>query len=436
MWLPLFFSAALFIICISEFRKGGTTYFPLYIVANLLFIYVFTPIVNYYLEIGNHKYFIEYFDDSTVVFYAALIVLLFSIFFYVGIKFTKTNHDYYIKVSNKLDGKKYIFSIFFISVASFFAYVFFTGQGLQYVFANATTLRSGTDEAKNFGAAFLKLFTYYIEIVVFYFFAKISFSKKTEKPIVVIAFLITLGLAVTKSFADGGRGGMINLIVGLIFIAIVSERFKYIPKFKLFLALIVAVFIGLYGKTYIFQIINADARNVNVEISEIEIISGVVVEYSHQFSSLLMAVDRDLGMQRWYMDFFIWILKPLKLLGIEIADSISYFNTYHATGVWDSEIPPGLVALNYYQGGIVGVMIGGFASGYMVKFIDKLLLNTISQNKNIFSVAICSIFFIYVPFIFVNSDPALFVQWIFAYSLIFLTFFLVKKMRVKKIIIN
>lgn len=65
----------------------------------------------------------------------------------------------------------------------------------------------------------------------------------------------------------------------------------------------------------------------------------IVSEFSHQYLSLINFMQYEYNF-RYFGDYVYWVFKPFKLLGFDIPDSISYFNTYIVYGVWDSEIPP------------------------------------------------------------------------------------------------
>lgn len=432
MWILILISSALFMASMIEVKRGGTSYFAHYVILSLILTYSVVPILNYYYDFGRHKYFISYLNDASSVLHASLLVAVYAFSFFLGLKISSRNHGFYVWFSERAEKRSYVWAIFAVSVISFSLYVYFTGRGLQYVFANASGLRSGVDDAKSYAAAFMKVWTYYIEFVVFYFFAKYSYVGRSSKIPLLSVFVVMLLLATLKSFADGGRGGLINLIVGLIFVAAVSGRFVALPKFKILLGACTAVFIGVYGKIYLFQLFRNDGLQFS-DVNEVAILSQVITEYSHQFSSLVMAVNQGLGFERLYIDFVVWVFKPLKLMGVAAPDSISYFNTYYATGVWDSEIPPGAIAFNYYEGGGVGVFVGGLLSGYIVKFVDKLILNTVRQGNMPFANAFSAVVFIYTPFLFLNSDPALFLQWVMAYVTLFFIIAILGGLRLKRL---
>ncbi|EPK7844040.1 hypothetical protein OY498_001794, partial [Acinetobacter baumannii] len=103
-----------------------------------------------------------------------------------------------------------------------------------------------------------------------------------------------------------------------------------------------------------------------------------------------------------------WVFKPFKLLGFDIPDLISYFNTYIVYGVWDSEIPPGAVAFGYIQLGIVGVIFHGFILGMFFRFFDIMFRAKNQENP----ILLGFYAFIVTSFTYMlsNSDPALFLQ--------------------------
>lgn len=419
-------ASLIFSLSIGISLKRGGSYFAAYVTLNLMFMYIVVPVSNWYFKVGIHEYYSSFFlRDGNSILYASFLVLVFAFSYFLAFVLAGSIGSY-IRTDINIDKPRFAYGLFFVSVSCFLLFAYSYG-GVSYVYENASKIRSGLDEGKNYLGAFFKLFTYYIEYVVFFFFARIYYYNNPGRIWRTVFFLAFFVIALIKSLADGGRGGIINLLIGLIFIVIAFNRWR-LPKIKVAAAFVVAVFVGLYGKIFLFQLFGEGSLSFS-EVERAPIIDQVVREYSHQFSSLVLAVDKNLAFERFYIDYFIWLLKPLKFLGVPVLDSISYFNTYQATGVWDSEIPPGVIAFNYYQGGFFGVALAGFIVGALVKWIDGLIANTVKYNSTISSYVVCAILFIYMPFAFLNADPALFIQWVLVYIILFVYLFARKRLR-------
>lgn len=428
----LFFSFMCFIsIIFYDFSKNKSSFFGSYVTIFLILIYIITPLMITYFNLGHHPYFTEIYNSckSECSFINFTIILLFSFFYAIGFFIFKTEKNYYIYCGNIKFEKKLMFFLLLISIVSFFLFIYMYG-GLTYVLENTSRIRSGTDDNKNYLGAFFKLFTYYVSIVFFYQFYT-YLKDKSKKNLIIFSLLFILLLF--KATVDSGRGNFIQLFTGLIFMSIFFKDGK-LPTFKIFSLIPIAVFIGLFGKVYLFQLFSeSDISFADVNQSNIEKIDSIFLEFSHQYSTLMLSTMDSLGGTRYFMDYFVWAIKPLKILGYNIPDSISYYNTFKITGVWDSEIPPGVIGFGYYEGHLIGVAIVAVFSGMIVRFLNNIIVNTINssvQNKAL-SYAILVVLCLNVPFIFLNSDLALFIQRFLIYIILFICLIAFKKVKIK-----
>ncbi|MGD9859928.1 MAG: O-antigen polymerase [Marinobacterium sp.] len=280
---------------------------------------------------------------------------------------------------------------------------------------------------------------------MFFFFADALYKKYYKKYYggfnrlkdVGICFFIFF-VVLFKSYLDGGRGGIIIDFIGLFF---VFYWFSGKINISYLLAVLVfSIFIGFFGKTFIFSLYSDSSQNNYFYdiLNEIKFFDGVVIEYSHQYLSLLVAVQNDLGGSRLFADFIYWLMKPLKLLGFSVADSIAYYNTYIIKGKWDSEIPPGALAFAYYQGGLIFIPLFGIFLGVFFSKLNSAIINSIQHSKYngesyALVLSICVILTTYFPFSVVNSDPALFVQWSFCFIILFFVFVFLGVVKFRKI---
>lgn len=425
----------LFGVFVSDIFRERSSYLASYICFLLLVSYVLAPFLMYFFSLGVNVYFVDQLAVSKDYFpVISAIVFLYFLSFFVGYFFCGAGeHKVYIGVRSTFKEGRYIFFIFSLAIIFFLGFVYLYG-GVDYVLSNASRIRSGTDENKNYLGAFFKMFSYYIELVVFFVFAKLLLERKKGKKLTCLFFLVLLIIILFKGYIDAGRGGLLNVFIGLFFVYIFARG--SLPFFRVFLIMPLALFVMIYGKSFIFQVYNGLNGFAVNETSLTDNMDFLLAEFSHQYLSLVPSVVNDLGASRFFIDFFVWIIKPLKLVGLPIEDSISYYNTYNINGVWDSEIPPGPIALFFYNGGVLLVMLGGLLSGFLLRWTDKLIINSlrfrVAPSYSLF--ACFAVLCIYLPFAYVNSDPALFVQWCLVYILLFLSMFFFRILILKKII--
>lgn len=431
--LQLFVAISIATVCVIDIFSKNKSYFPTYIALTLFIQFAINPAFIYFYGIGVNPAF-PYEIDHQLITLASGVTAIFFLAFAFGFWFaSKKTNIYYLRQSTLTNENLVVSVLFIISVLAFLQFVSAYG-GLDYVLLNASSIRGGGDSNKNYLGAFFKMFTYFLELVVFYVFSK---YLKTQERKWLFLFLFLFLLGILKSFADAGRGGMLNLLIGLFFITIfIQRRFQFLY----FLILVpIILFVIIFGKTFLFEVYSGtNFDTVSGYTSTLDKIDSFLMEFSHPFLSIVLALKNEIGGNRYFVDFFIWILKPLRLLGISIPDSISYFNTYQFRGEWDSEIPPGLVAFFYYQGGLILLPIFGFITGYALRMLDRFMLLSASQARpyQALTNALLGIISIYIPFAFGNADPALFIQWCLIYLMLFVIFRITRIIKIKKIFLS
>lgn len=432
--LVVIFSFILFFgILFFDAKRREKSYIGSYVVLIFILQYCLVPVAVYYFNFGISPAFFYFVSQSNFV-VASIVVCIFAFSFFVGYVYSPARgHKYFLIADERLNANRMVILIFIISILTFYAFINIYG-GIDYVLATASRIRSGTDDNKNYFGAFFKLFSYYIEIVLFYLVINIVLGGK-NRFVYVLLFVAVFVIAFFKSFADAGRGGLLNIFIGMMFAYFFASR--KIPIKQMFVFIPLIIFVVFYGKIFIFQMFNAVSwSDVGGGKDFLYIADGFVAEFSHPFLSLDVAIGNGVYGERYFSDLFIFFLKPFKLLGIAVPDSISYYNTFQITGIWDSEIPPGAVLFWFYQAGIWVIPIGGFLSGYVLRWFDKFILNSIARDgvNRAFVLAWMVIVCVYLPFIFGNSDPALFVQWVAAYLILFISLLVLGKLRIRRFI--
>jgi oligosaccharide repeat unit polymerase len=435
----LVFAIAVFVCGLSllyvffiDLKQRDTIYFPASVILIFALQFVVLPVCLFFFQIGFHPDFPQAKADVDLFIIAEWVAAIFFIAFAWGFKYgNKKKLRYILFIKENTSEGRIVIWLFFISIVAFSIFVFLYG-GINYVLENASKIRSGYDENKNYLGAFFKLFSYYIEFVLFFSYAKLLEKKDTKWRII---FLFLIILCFGKSMADAGRGGLLNIILGIFFISNLHSSKLSIKKIATLAVLVYLV--TIFGKSFLFQLyVGVEFGDVVARSSSMEKMESFLVEFSHPFLSLILGLsDAGVTGARFFSDFFVWLIKPLKLIGIPVADSVSYYNTYLFAGEWASDIPPGIVAFAYHEGGVFFVPIFGFFMGFLLNRIDFFVkeLTRATVRRKAFALATAGIILIYLPFIYGNTDPALFIQWFLAYILLFAFLLLMGIFKLRKL---
>lgn len=392
---------------IFEFKNNGFTLVFMSLIW-VMIIYCLSPLmlILSYDEVASPRFLSNKYSMNSVL--PQLITILFFSSFFVGTYFSRSTKKM-ISLNISIKQSKYIsYLLFLVGLFSMIYYISAYG-GISYVLENMSKIRSGTADIKNYFAAFIKGFTKFINLsflILFALFLQKQFKSKFEK---FIFFIITLACLFSIYLSAGREAGISFIISTLIVYYFVKKEIPLIPGLLLFLF---SMFYILFGKIFIFALGNENFdKSKFISESFFQTISNsynlIIGEFSHQYLSLVNFLQNNYD-YRYFGDYIYWLLKPLKLLGIDVPDSISYYNTYIVYGVWDSEIPPGVVAFSFIEGGVFGVVLHGIFLGYFFSWIDRFF-NAKKQNS---AVILGFYGFIISSFTYLisNADPALFLQ--------------------------
>lgn len=390
-----------------EFKKFGLSLTFMSLVWSIV-IYGLAPIalIFSYNEVASPRFLVNSYDIESIIYVIPVIVFFMSMYF--GSIFVQNRK---IRINLKLNTKNIRKTSIVVFMVGFFSLMFFIYGygGLDYVLSNMSNIRSGTDENKNYLAAFIVSFSKYMNLAFFIMLSLIFLSKNIQKKdysILIIMAFFTLFSVYLSAGREAGIAFLISILV--IYLAV----YKKIPIIGVMVFSLLVFFYILFGKTFLFAI-----NNENFDKDEflqkgfsdtlLNSYNIIISEFTHQYLSLVnfMAGNHDF---RFFGDYGYWLFKPFKLLGMNIPDSISYYNTYIVYGNWDSEIPPGAIAFGYIQMGILGVIIHGFLLGAFFKFFDVLFYPKRQDSPlllGFYALSVTSF-----TYILSNSDPALFLQ--------------------------
>ncbi|RDH43208.1 O-antigen polymerase [Zooshikella ganghwensis] len=352
-----------------------------------------------YLKLIDKSFF---FASNALVF---MFFLLYLLFYTIKIPF------FCFEISNKNNNSFiFIFIVIFIVATCFYLLYVKSYGGWEYVLNNISSIRSGRDQNKNYLGAFFKMFGYYYNFLYYallcYILGRYNKFSLTVKIFSVVLFLLFLLFIVFKSILDGGRGALIFVFVGSMFCCFIYGKKISIIHLSLLLFLMLSVI--LFGKTHIFQLYKSSSASFDFKEISYYLIK-IFKEFSYPYLSLVNSLYQDEAGSRFFVDLISWIFKPFKLLGFDVVDAVSYYNTYLIIGKWDSMIPPGVIAFWFQQGGIFSIPFGALIVALIFKVLDKTYLYSI-KSKDPFVCSYCIFIVYWFSNIFNSCDIALIIQ--------------------------
>lgn len=397
----------LIIWSIKEYKKYGISLTFMTIMWSIV-IYVLAPLalVTAYYEVASPRFLRNYYDIESI-FPLFVVIIFFISMFFGSIFFDRIDFKFKLEASHNLIRKTafFLFSIGFSSLL-FFIYAY---GGLDYVLSNMSQIRSGTDDNKNYLAAFINGFSKYMNLSFFIMLSFWMVNKKLSGFDYSLFFILTF-LTLFSIYLSAGREAGIAFLISILVIYLAVC--KKIPFLTVSIFFIFSFIYILFGKTFLFALNSEDFDKEDFINNNFFSTIGnsyniIVSEFSHQYLSLVNFMQYDYSF-RFFGDYAYWLFKPFKLLGFNIPDSIAYYNTFIVHGVWDSEIPPGGIAFGYIQFGILGVIIHGFILGCFFKFFDVVF--DPKNQKNPILLGFYAFLVTSFTFMLSNSDPALFLQ--------------------------
>lgn len=411
-----------------EFKRNGFTVFFMSLVW-LFVIYCVSPLMLLisYDDVVSARFIGKVFDMESII--PILIVFVFLVTFLFGAKIPLKIYNYYFYLEEKSNIRIELL-LWIIGGGALWFYIYSYG-GLIYFLENMSQIRSGTADIKNYFAAFVFSFVKYLNLaflIVFIRFLKNGFYNKLHVFLMFVFFIS----CIFSLYLSAGREDAISFMISILAAYYFVKR--RIPILGSLIVGILSLFYIVFGKTFLFAL-NREDFDAHSFIQEkmwddfLNSFNLVIYEFTHQYLSLINFLENDFEF-RYFGDYFYWIFKPFKLIGLDIPDSISYYNTYLIYSVWDSEIPPGAIAFGYISAGMVGVIFHAVLLGMVVCIFDKLF-NPKNQSNTVMLAFYCFMVSS-LTFLISNSDPALFIQNRlphFLFMIIILSFY---KIRLKK----
>ncbi len=314
----------------------------------------------------------------------------------------------------------------FLCVVFIYIYISQYG-GFERALYAAAAIRSGHNDV-DVGAK-LTFVKYLMPIGIFpllsYVFQYVRTKEKKYLVFAVFAFFI---LAVALILMSGRT----RIVIALMSIFLVTHyasgggsiSFRFLIV-KILPLVVAASFVVIYGK-----VIFSNLSNFNVDSSLItqiandsdndnfDLISSLLGYFSHRTYSVEVALNKvfSAGEMQYFKDAFLFptYFIPERLTGVIKHDSISYLNTQNLTGIYDSMIPPGLVAYGLYGLWMPGVILVSFLYGFFYGMVDRALKN----DNGVISIITIPLLFVWLGYGF-SGDPR-----VFANSIVYIILYL------------
>jgi oligosaccharide repeat unit polymerase len=403
------------LIFIYEIRRNKTTKIDGITLFNIWFsiVYLLIPLITLGDPFYLNSYFLDLaYENKTIHFYAYILILLFYILTILAFNLS-TKIKYKIKVIPKkreINYNRLSLLLFIFSVIGFLTFVIGYG-GFSNVLANVNTIRSGVYE-RNTIAAIGRMFTNYSVVILLLNFLilkrkKSSKSKLTAKFWFVVSFISTF----LFTALSGGRGGFLFPILQLYFIKVLDDRRWELKKILvltpfLFFFLIYGKFIFAHideGIMFVYEYIINDMESIQYTIK------SFLANFTHPYYSLIIAINK-VGVTEnpiFFLNPIYTIKFFMNLFGFPYVGTISHINTLYILGVYDSNIPPGIVGLSYYNFLFAGIIITAGIFGFILGFVEKIFYHL---KNNIFGVVCYSILIDFLAQFTFNGDLRVFIM--------------------------
>ncbi|NQZ04705.1 O-antigen polymerase [Idiomarina sp.] len=242
--------------------------------------------------------------------------------------------------------------------------------GIAQALSAAAMIRAGLYKESVGSFTFFKYFIPIFLIGFSFWFLKYLFTKRVKH---LFYFLIYFGWGVYAfSFMAGRTRFVFLLLLPLIFWVLQVRKVKIksiITTFLLTLTLVLGIV--NYGKSVFVGLSTDNYQAHEVKSEE----SSLIGYFTHRVYANEVAWGRFIELNEVYgfndVFFAPLFIIPERLTGIKKPDSISYHTTEVLTGVYDSMIPPGVVALGLFSFNVVGLVFVSIIYGAIFALFDN-----------------------------------------------------------------
>ena len=331
------------------------------------------------LSQDGQVYINQYVNRQDMLFYPIIVSEFFSLFYLGTFLGGKIALGRIFLFQDAPRSNNYMLEYLSLTIFSLvcFSYFLISYGGLNNVLSNISNIRSGTYAGKDYVASFIGILSNIGIVSLGISFFVLFYSPKTNnKYSAFIIFILTLLFLTLKEFLEGGRGGILGIFVYLFLL--VSFLTQRLPKLIWIASLTIAMIcFSTLGKAGLFNSTEISISNNEPFAKSVDNFLG---DFGHPFISVLALREQNLESSRslaYSLAFFErigWFFGSPK-------ESISHHNTFLLTNIFESNIPPGIIAWALYQGGIFYLGVVGILFGILTKYLD-LLIAHIGRSKS------------------------------------------------------
>jgi len=353
--------------------------------------YLFVPLL---FILNQNVFFLDFYPPDLMIgshglekfysFESFALVVIFIAFFFVG-TWSVNEHvsssfrlqEQTIRLFSREVNLLFLMGLFLalLSLASLFLYASSFG-GIERAVEVASRVRSGYGDEVWLNSRFIfmkRLIPFSMLGIVIFFLL-----KHREGFWVWVLFGVSLGVTLFSKFVlFKGKQGILSLILLYLFYLSLKNKKSYFLHFGLFF--VAAIFLlpalDIYLDTKKFQLPEVD--------NLLQQLLSMFTFLNFDQVSLEFSLRKSYDFA--YFQDFIWGLggSYLPQSWLSAFSSVIYKNTYFFYGYEHLTVPPGVVAFGYYNLGVLGVILMGFFSGFLLKHIDLFFINLLHYNPQL-----------------------------------------------------
>ena len=325
---------------------------------------------------------VENYLDRFYSYKSFAIISIFLSFFFIGVYSVKhiDSSAYILKertiyIFSREINLLYIMGLFlaFLSLASLFIYASQFG-GMERAIMAGDAVRSGHGDEFWISKTYIFVYRFIpfsiLAIIIF-------FLLENHKGFWVNMMLwVALGVALFSRLAlFKGKQSIIELILLYLFYLSLQNKKSYLFHFTMLFLFAIFFIPALESYLDTGKFIISNPMNI------VQSLLNMLSFFNFDQTSLEFALNKD-----YDFVYFEGIISGLRGKFIPISwltnmnNNTMFTNTYFFYNAREAIAPPGVVAFGYYNLGVIGVMITGLFSGFLVQKIEYFFINITSNN--------------------------------------------------------
>jgi hypothetical protein len=291
-------------------------------------------------------------------------LFLFGLFLSMRIRLSKTKFTDSLIANERIH---YVFWVIFVLFVIYQLGLLFDESRAERLYA----IRAG-EAIGSHTEFFLSIIIAAIQFTVLFHLTNLK-KRKIAIGLVLLSVLVAINSSV----------GRTNLLLSFLILFLLLTNIKS-NKLSILVFLSVSIFtpILLVLKTLIYQVSVSGTFSID-ELMNSTIDIGLYFDsFGHVIASFVYVEDLiNLMGYRYFYDFIQGPLFYLKIIGVDVDNSITYYNTKVLLGVNKSIIPPGYLAMGFLQLSYVGVFFAGVFYGGLGRLVEYIYLSFGYKNE-------------------------------------------------------